>query len=313
MIPSPCIGICRIDPLRDLCVGCARTQDEIASWQMSSDEEKNAIWSLLPERCRQMKQSLRRLNWSVEDLRAFILTTLAPGGGTWVSGVNGAIAEFRVGEDELADIEQTEQKITACTRGGAIRLALNDHVTALAISRSTESIDHDEIILLTVSRILAQKVPETGLTRLGPDLEAIRLADRDASLYDFGLGRSAGAFCVRTNSPALISGLDEGLGTHWSQFLPLKGADILAESPVRVVRNAIGRIEVYNRIPPPGGESPSGPHTHFLPAFIQKGGDLPPSLEIPETYVPCAIYYPPAHSNSHAAHRNQSAKQTIAV
>jgi hypothetical protein len=81
----------------------------------------------------------------------------------------------------------------------------------------------------------------------------------------------------------------------------LKGADILRESPPRVVRNAIGRIEVYNRIPPPDGESPTGPHTHFLAAHIAKGGDLPAALEIPESYVPCAVYYPANHSDSHAA------------
>ena len=29
---SPCIGICRIDPLSGLCDGCRRTLEEIAVW-----------------------------------------------------------------------------------------------------------------------------------------------------------------------------------------------------------------------------------------------------------------------------------------
>lgn len=31
-VPSPCTGICRIDPATDRCMGCRRTLDEIADW-----------------------------------------------------------------------------------------------------------------------------------------------------------------------------------------------------------------------------------------------------------------------------------------
>ncbi len=31
-VASPCINVCRMDPASDLCVGCARTIDEIAAW-----------------------------------------------------------------------------------------------------------------------------------------------------------------------------------------------------------------------------------------------------------------------------------------
>jgi hypothetical protein len=39
-IPSPCVGVCRIDPDTGLCQGCARTLDEIAGWQSYHADEK---------------------------------------------------------------------------------------------------------------------------------------------------------------------------------------------------------------------------------------------------------------------------------
>ena len=34
-VPSPCIGICRLDA-QELCVGCGRTLDEIAEWPLAT-------------------------------------------------------------------------------------------------------------------------------------------------------------------------------------------------------------------------------------------------------------------------------------
>jgi predicted Fe-S protein YdhL (DUF1289 family) len=42
-IPSPCIGVCRLDPVSGLCAGCMRTLDEIASWPTADDAERLAI------------------------------------------------------------------------------------------------------------------------------------------------------------------------------------------------------------------------------------------------------------------------------
>ncbi len=42
-------------------------------------------------------------------------------------------------------------------------------------------------------------------------------------------------------------------------------AMILAANPHRVFLSRLGRIEVYQPIPPPSGKSPQGPHTHVLP------------------------------------------------
>ena len=41
--PSPCIGICVINPNTQLCEGCARTLDEIAAWWEYTAAQKCAV------------------------------------------------------------------------------------------------------------------------------------------------------------------------------------------------------------------------------------------------------------------------------
>ena len=47
---SPCINVCQMDPQRGLCLGCARTLDEIARWSGMSDEQREQVLLELPER-----------------------------------------------------------------------------------------------------------------------------------------------------------------------------------------------------------------------------------------------------------------------
>ena len=35
---SPCIGVCKIDNIKKLCVGCLRSIDEIAMWSQMDDK-----------------------------------------------------------------------------------------------------------------------------------------------------------------------------------------------------------------------------------------------------------------------------------
>jgi len=52
MIPSPCIGVCRLDPATGTCEGCLRTGAEIAAWPAADDIERLAIVQQLRERRR---------------------------------------------------------------------------------------------------------------------------------------------------------------------------------------------------------------------------------------------------------------------
>jgi len=42
-VPSPCVGICRVDTGNRICQGCRRTLAEIAEWPDASDMRRQAI------------------------------------------------------------------------------------------------------------------------------------------------------------------------------------------------------------------------------------------------------------------------------
>lgn len=49
-IPSPCVGVCAIDPAAQLCVGCFRSISEITAWRDASASEQHAVLARLPLR-----------------------------------------------------------------------------------------------------------------------------------------------------------------------------------------------------------------------------------------------------------------------
>ncbi len=50
MVPSPCKNICVMHEPSGHCTGCGRTLDEIALWSVLDDDDKRAVWALLPAR-----------------------------------------------------------------------------------------------------------------------------------------------------------------------------------------------------------------------------------------------------------------------
>lgn len=49
-VPSPCTGVCRIEPRTGWCAGCWRSLDEIAGWSTADETTKRVIWARLAER-----------------------------------------------------------------------------------------------------------------------------------------------------------------------------------------------------------------------------------------------------------------------
>ena len=49
-VPSPCLSVCRMDPVTQLCEGCLRTLDEIAAWGRMEDGEKREVWHAISRR-----------------------------------------------------------------------------------------------------------------------------------------------------------------------------------------------------------------------------------------------------------------------
>ena len=50
MIDSPCNDICTTDPESGLCIGCGRTQEEIANWLFFSEKQKKKVLKNLENR-----------------------------------------------------------------------------------------------------------------------------------------------------------------------------------------------------------------------------------------------------------------------
>lgn len=49
-VPSPCVSVCRMDPVNGLCMGCWRDIDEIIAWGRMTDDGKRHVWRAIIER-----------------------------------------------------------------------------------------------------------------------------------------------------------------------------------------------------------------------------------------------------------------------
>jgi hypothetical protein len=131
-----------------------------------------------------------------------------------------------------------------------------------------------------------------ALTELGPDANALRPQDRDGVLFDLGLDALQVDACIRVADPALAASLRPCLGRSvFASGNPAMGF-ILAASPHRVFLSRVGRIEVFQPIPPPDGRSPEGPHTHVLPRLLHHKRTHAATEPVPDGCVPCAHLYP---------------------
>ncbi|MDO5527893.1 MAG: hypothetical protein Q4F71_00680 [Paracoccus sp. (in: a-proteobacteria)] len=209
----------------------------------------------------------------------------------WSMGSFGAIAEFHRDPDEPLLIDAPGLKATA---KGAIRL---DPAQARAVAYETLSPKAgrwSQSVALCLPRRLAVTAQRAVLTRLGPDMDAIRPEDRSGILFDMGLGQLQVDLCIRTADAALIAVLEAAEGRDlFDPGNPAMGA-ILAAHPHRVALTPLGRIEVFQMIggPDTGGVSPPGPHTHVLPKLLRTGRTHSANAPIPDRLVPCAGFHP---------------------
>lgn len=49
-VPSPCVSVCRMDPVTNWCEGCLRTIDEIRAWSSADDAAKRGLWTRIEQR-----------------------------------------------------------------------------------------------------------------------------------------------------------------------------------------------------------------------------------------------------------------------
>ena len=146
-------------------------------------------------------------------------------------------------------------------------------------------------IAFCLPREVATMGQRTCITELGPDRDAILEPAREELLFDLGMGLHTADFCVRTSDPGLIDMLRSAVGRSWLAAGEVNQS-IVKASPARVVLSRLARIEVSNPIPPPGGVSPDGPHTHVLPDLIRRHRVHDASIPAPAGFLPCLTLYP---------------------
>src|SRR5262245_20134857 len=209
----------------------------------------------------------------------------------WSLGTFGAIAEFARDADEPLTLSRSDFALAAMTGRGGIRIEPGNGVRPFASESTTRDSWNHRIALCLPERQCAMN-QRTALTELGADREALREQHREATLFDLGLGALQVDVCVRVADADVAAELRSHTGRRL--FDPGNPAMdvILAANPHRVFVSKLGRIEVYQPIPPPDGNSPTGPHTHVLPKLLQHQRTHAATEPVPEGWIPCAHLYP---------------------
>lgn len=233
------------------------------------------------------------------NLGGLIAAHLKRASTSWSIGVLGAVAEFFRVKDEA---QTTDDATWVVTARGAIRIAVIGAMRAVTCSARD---GEPSSIALCLPAADCAMHGRSVITEAGPDHYALRDHDREAILFDLGLGSPYFDFYIRTAEPAAIRRLREGIGCSLFDARHSLPRAIVDMQPHRVFVSRLGRIEVYQRIAGAGETTPDGPHTHLLPELLKTGRIHAAETPIPPGWIPCINLYlghPPQHHPGHDAH-----------
>ena len=227
----------------------------------------------------------------IADTIAFLAGQLADCDNHWSLGTFGALAEFTRDGNEPVVISRDKSCVAAVTERGGIRIVPRPDLRLVASETATRaSWNHRVALCLDIE---PSAMTRRGvLTELGPDTKALREQDRGAIMFDLGLDTWQVDACIRVAAPRIVAALRDYVGRPvFDAGNPAMGI-IVPASPHRVFVGRLGRIEVFQPIPPPDGKSPEGPHTHVLPKLLSHRRTHAATEPIPDGLVPCAHLYP---------------------
>lgn len=219
---------------------------------------------------------------------------LGDAAASWGLGAFGALGEFHHDLDEEGALTTTSTGGEFVTKRGGIRVALSPAVVVAPYqvpSKRRGLWSHG--INFCLPETLAFRQRRTVLTELGYDRDALRRHDRDGILFDLGLGFGHVEVLIRVRDHRLLAKLGAMRGRIFlDPANPALGA-VLDESPHRIFRSNLGRIEVYGKIPAPDDKTPpSGPHSHILPELLKHGRARAANVPIPDGMLPCLSLFP---------------------
>lgn len=231
------------------------------------------------------------------DVAALIRDALADSAVSWSLGGFGALATFaRHPADPVAWIEDGRLGLHTARGGIAFRPG---GIRPVAYETAFGRMWSHTIALCRPEDPKGAPI-RAGLTELGPDTDAIRPQDRDAILFDAGIGLLQASLCMRSADPPTIAGLRAVCG------VPMTTADLL--TPIlpmhRIALARHGRIEVFDH-----SSGTSDDDTGIVPRIFAEGRVLrsrrthAATAPIPAGLVPFAYLHPPHPCSGEGARR----------
>jgi len=192
----------------------------------------------------------------------------------WSVGTYGAIAEFQYDPDE-PDLRLDLDAMAVRTRRGALSIISLEAVQPFALTDDTGRLRE---IAFCSERRGAQRAAITDLGDLTFDV-GIAVPHIDMLVR------------LRPDDAGTAAALRAGVGRPLFAAENPAGLAIAHASPTRILASPVARIEVHQPIPPPGGRSPEGPHTHLLPKLLAQSRPHPPGSPLPEgLYCGLSLY-----------------------
>jgi hypothetical protein len=189
---------------------------------------------------------------------------LAEAANGWSIGTWGAIGEFQYDVDEPG-LRLDLLGLSVTSPRGAL------HIGDLSDARLFALVDDNGC-----TREIAFCSSRAGARRSA-------IHELDETMFDLGIGAPHVDMMVRlrpddtATRAALRAGVGQPLLAPGSQA----GPAIARASPTRIFASALARLEVHQPIPPPGGRSPAGPHSHLLPEYLKEGRAHAPGSPLP--------------------------------
>ncbi|MCE2580690.1 hypothetical protein NO263_01920 [Gluconacetobacter entanii] len=209
----------------------------------------------------------------------------------WSIGTFGAIGEFHHVPDDRVCLTPCPDGLEIVTQRGAIRISPSEPLHALAWDSLVGKGRRWRHSMALCGPL--QLTAKHTLKVLGKDADAVRPEDRDAWLIDLGIGVGRVRMCVRTENARLVEALavdtDDPLAVVTAAF-----ALLMEVQPHRVMLSPAGRLEVYQPVPAPDGDSPLGAHTHLLPKLVRLKRPCSALDPIPEGWQPFLTLHPAA-------------------
>jgi len=189
---------------------------------------------------------------------------LADAGNGWSIGTWGAIGEFQYDADEPGLVLDLVSLSATSPRGALYIGDLGDA----------------ELFALVDE---AGRTREIAFCSPRPAARRTTIHELDETTFDLGIGAPHVDMMVRlrADDAETRAALREGMGRPLLAPGNQAGPAIGRSSPTRIFVSALARLEIHQPIPPPGGRSPEGPHSHLLPHYLKEGRAHAPGSQLP--------------------------------